>query len=106
MAASKEHDGPRWFDLSQKCKYCGEEDWSSEFCERTLLVCSACGVSCAHVGCEEVTTEQRYDEAALQSGCDWFCCEVRVCDCVCVSCVDGGVEGPGRGVNASSSSGV
>jgi hypothetical protein len=70
---------PRWFDLSQHCKHCGEEDWSSEFSDRTLLVCTACGVGCAHVGCEESTTGQDcYDEQFVESGCDWFCCEVRI----------------------------
>jgi hypothetical protein len=74
--ASRPAQGPRWFDLSQRCRHCGEEDWSSEFCERTLLVCTCCGVGCAHVGCEAATMGHEYGEEFVESGCDWFCCEV------------------------------
>lgn len=32
------HAGARWFDLGQRCKYCDDEDWATDFSERTLLV--------------------------------------------------------------------
>jgi hypothetical protein len=68
----------RWFELAtQKCKHCGDEDWSADYGERTLLLCTACGRGCAHVGCEETVTGQEYGEDFMDSGADWFCCQVR-----------------------------
>lgn len=41
-----------------------------------LLICTCCGVGCAHIGCEQSSTGQEYDEEFVDSGADWFCCEV------------------------------
>ena len=67
---------PRWFDLAQRCKHCGDDDWCADFGPRTMLVCSACGVGCAHVGCEGAVNEAEYDEDFVTSGAEWFCSEV------------------------------
>ena len=68
----------RWFDLSSStCQHCGEEDWTSEYGERMLLICTGCGAGCAHIGCEQSSTGQEYDEDFVDSGADWFCSEVR-----------------------------
>ncbi len=64
--------------VSEACKHCGQEDYGIGFGPRTLLQCSCCQGSFAHVECEEKAIGRSLSEESLACNNEWFCSEVHL----------------------------
>lgn len=67
-----------WYCLESQCIYCGKDDFSEEYGPRTFLECTACTSRGSHVGCHEKETGKQLEKEFVESGSDWFCCEVGI----------------------------
>ena len=67
-----------WATAQNKCKYCGESDFCSEFGPRTFVECVACQDLGCHVECEQAATGVELDQETVESEqYEYFCSKVR-----------------------------
>lgn len=73
--ATDTNDNSTWYQLDNNCIYCHGEDYTCEYGPRKLLLCSCCPKG-THVECIQQAKGVNLTEEFINSGSDWFCCEV------------------------------
>ena len=67
-----------WASAKDRCIYCGDSDFTSEFGPRTFIECAGCNDLGVHVECEHAASGEELDEDTIGSdNYAWYCSKVR-----------------------------
>jgi hypothetical protein len=69
--------GDDWTTAKDRCIYCGDSDFASEFGPRTFIECAGCNDLGVHVECEHAASGEELDAETIGSdNYAWYCSKV------------------------------
>ncbi len=69
--------GAEWAVAKNRCIYCGDSDFTTEFGPRTFIDCVGCNDLGTHLECEHAASGVELDEETVESeNYAWYCSKV------------------------------